>query len=179
MWSIYHKSEKLNLNIEKKGTFDPIMKKFLELDSIDKKILSYIQTDGKASLRTIATAIGSSVSAIKNHIDRLSEQGIIRDYIARIDCCKIGYQEMTLIYVKAAAKVTTQEVFEELSKLSALKGIYQVSGDFCIFCIAKCIEKMSQIELLEQIKRIEGVDDIRTEVILQRFKEDFRVDIPE
>ncbi len=156
----------------------------VDLDGLDRKILSYLQVDGKASLRKIAEhldakyGIKSSISAIKNHIERLTNHGVIKDYIAVLDCCKIGYREMLLLFIKVNSSVSMKDTLSQLEKIDPINAIYQVSGSQPIFCMAKCVEKEDQIDLLEQVKAIGGIEEINTQVVLQKVKEDMRVAIP-
>ncbi|UYP45721.1 putative HTH-type transcriptional regulator [Candidatus Lokiarchaeum ossiferum] len=156
----------------------------IDLDELDRKILSYLQEDGKASLRKIEKhleqkyGIKSSISAIKNHIERLTNQGVIKDYIAVLDCCKIGYREMLLLFIKVNSSVSIKDTLCQLQTIDAINAIYQVSGNQPIFCMAKCVEKENQIDLLEKVKKIEGIEEITTQVVLQKVKEDMRVSIP-
>lgn len=148
------------------------------LDEIDKKILTYIQEDGKASLRTISKAIGSSISTVKNHLDRLNEVEVIQRTIAVVDCCKIGYLEMILISIRVNSSVGIQDILDDLEKIEEINAIYQVSGNYPIFCFAKCIEKEDEIILLENIKKTKGIEEVVTQIVLKREKEDMRVKIP-
>ena len=148
------------------------------LDEIDKKILTYIQNDGKASLRAISKAINSSISAVKNHLDRLKNIGVIKRTIAVVDCCKIGYLEMILLSIRVNSSVGIQEILDNLGKFEQINAIYQISGNYPIFCLAKCIEKEDEINLLENIKKTEGIEEIVTQIVLKRVKEDMRVKIP-
>ncbi|QEE15319.1 Lrp/AsnC family transcriptional regulator [Promethearchaeum syntrophicum] len=148
------------------------------LDEIDKKILTLIQEDGKASLRTISKTIGSSISTVKNHLDRLNEIEVIKRTIAVVDCCKIGYTEMILISIRVNSSVGIQEILDHLEEIEQINAIYQVSGNYPIFCFAKCVEKEDQINLLEDIKKTKGIDEAVTQIVLKRVKEDMRVKIP-
>ena len=150
----------------------------VKLDLIDKKILKYLQQDGNAFLRAISKEISSNVSTVKNHLDDLMENDVILDFVARVNCCKIGYREMVLISVRVNNSVRIQEICENLEKITEINAIYQVSGAFPIFCFAKCVEKTDQIDLLERIKTVKGIEEISTQVVLQRIKEDMRVRIP-
>ena len=150
----------------------------VNLDLVDKKILTLIQEDGKASLRTISKAINSSISTVKNHLDRLNEIEVIKRTIAVVDCCKIGYTEMILISIRVNSSVGIQEILDDLEKIEQINAIYHVSGNYPIFCFAKCVEKEDQINLLEEIKKTDGIDEAVTQIVLKRIKEDMRVKIP-
>ncbi len=149
------------------------------LDEIDKKVLHILQKDGKTSLRTIADKIGNSVSTIKSHVDRLMANGVIENFIAVVNCSRIGYFEMLHFYIQVIPTIKLQTVANSLIDFPEINFICHVSGDFPLFCIAKCVERSDQVDLLERIKSIYGIEKIRTQVVLQRFKEDMRVRIPD
>ena len=176
----------------------------VKLDAIDKKILHVLQEDGKLSLRQIADKIKSNVSTVKNHYDALIEKRIIKKTAALIDCCKIGYQDMLIFFIRVNNSVPIDEIIQRLvverppitfaddgseidgsrhmsydeRLLSRINFVYMVSGSFPIMGMAKCISKESQIDLLEAIKRIPGVEEITTQVVLRRIKEDIQLEIP-
>jgi len=155
----------------------------IQLDDIDKNILRALQQDGKASLQEIVTQfekknIKTNVSTVKRHIDRLKDQGVIKDYIAVVDCCKVGYHEMLIFSVRINAREPIQKILDNLNNIPEINCIYNVSGNFPILCMAKCLEKDDQIRLLEDIKKINGIEEIVTQVVLKRVKEDMRVKIP-
>ena len=158
----------------------------IQLDEIDKKILEVLQQDGKASLRGIAEKISNgypgskpSVTQIKNHLNFLEENGVIKHYSAIVDCCKVGYNEMLIFTLRINTSVSIDDIFEELEEIEDINAIYQTSGVYPIMCMAKCVSKEHQIRLLERVKSITGVDECITEVVMRRVKEDFRVKIPD
>ena len=144
----------------------------VDLDDLDREILRILQKDCKTSLRKIAEHTEHSVSTIKSHIDRLIEEDVIQRFIAVVDCNKVGYREMLHFYLQIKTSVTIRSVVENLLKIRNINCIYHVSGDFPLFCIAKCVEKTDHIILLEKIQKIKGIEKITTNVVLKRLKED-------
>lgn len=150
----------------------------VEISELERKILEALQQNGKASLRNLSEITGSSVTAVKNHVDRLTELGVIKDYIAVVDCCLIGYNEMLVITLRINTSVSIEEILENLNEIDSINSIYQISGQYPILCMAKCVSKEQQMQLLERIKRIQGVEEAITQVVMRRIKEDYRVKIP-
>ena len=150
----------------------------VELDCLDRKILTLLQDDAKMSLRTIAEITDHSASTIKSHIDALINQKVIENFIAVVNCNRIGYREMIHFYIQVLPVVKFQQIIDELLSIPELNAIYHLSGEYPIFCIAKCVEKKGQIALIEQIKSIHGIEKITTQIVIQRIKEDMRVSIP-
>ena len=109
----------------------------------------------------------------------MCREGVIQHFIAVVDCNRIGYREMLHFYIQVMPSVKISSVIDDLKNISKINCIYHVSGDYPIFCIAKCVAKKDQISLLEEIKCINGIEKLTTQVVLERIKEDMRVTIPE
>ncbi|MHA1166719.1 MAG: Lrp/AsnC family transcriptional regulator [Candidatus Hodarchaeales archaeon] len=150
----------------------------IKLDKIDKKILENLQKDGTLSLRALALKASSSFTAVKTRLDRLKDNKVILDTIAVIDCCKIGYHEMLILSIRLNNRSSSSEVISNLENIDGINCIYQVSGVYPLLCIAKCISKDAQIDLLESVKAINGIEEVTTQVVLRKIKEDMRVRIP-
>jgi len=149
-----------------------------KLDALDKEILRKLQEDGTLSLRTLASEIGVSVSTIKNHYDALIEAAIIKKTMAIVDCSKIGYKDMLIFNARVNNSRTISEIIEDIEKIDRIKFLYQISGQYPILGMAKCLDREEQITLLEELKKIPGVEEIIPQVVLQKAKEDFSLYIP-
>lgn len=148
------------------------------LDELDKRILEALQEDGKSSLRELASKVPNSVTAVKTRLDRLKENGVILHTVAVVDCCKIGYHEMLIFSIRLNNRSSSSDVINNLENIDGINCIYQVSGVYPLLCMAKCISKDDQIDLLESVKAIKGIEEVTTQVVLRRIKEDMRVRIP-
>ena len=149
-----------------------------QLDNLDKQIIEELQKNGKHSLRELSRLTGSSVSAVKNHVDKLQTSGVIKRYTAIVDCCKLGYHEMLIISLRINTSVPIEKIFNRLEKHKLINFIYHVSGEYPVLLLAKCVSKDQQIELIERIKRIPGVEECVTEIVMRRIKEDIMVKVP-
>lgn len=150
-----------------------------KIDEIDKKILCLMQDDGTRSLRDLSRELNISVSTAKSHYDRLIENGIIKKVMALVDCSKIGYREMLIFNVRTSVSEPMANILENLSKIENIKFLYHISGTYPILGMAKCLGREGQIELLERIKHVPGVEEVIPQVVLQKVKEDPTIIIPE
>lgn len=155
-------------------------KKVYHLDLLDKEILTYLQerNHAKSSLRKIAKSLDISVSTVKKHLDRLKMAKIIKQYMIEIDYEKIGYDEQCFFFIHIGAKPSIASIFEKLEKKPPIYSIYQISGDQPIVCIARCIDKTKQLELIEYIKSIDGVESVETQIVLNTIKNEKHSPIP-
>ena len=67
------------------------------MDSIDYKIISLLQKNGRAPLKQLAEEVYLSSPATAARIDRLEKEGIITGYTACIDHKKLGYPIIAFI----------------------------------------------------------------------------------
>jgi Lrp/AsnC family leucine-responsive transcriptional regulator len=73
-----------------------------ELDDLDKQILYALQRDARGtSSNEIASTLDVSASTVRNRIQRLESDGLIRGYHADVDYDRAGYQLFTLIVCTA------------------------------------------------------------------------------
>ena len=61
----------------------------LKLDQLDMRILSRLQTDGRATNQELAEAVGLSASPCLQRVKRLERAGIISGYRAHIELTKV------------------------------------------------------------------------------------------
>lgn len=73
-----------------------------ELDAIDRHILYALQREARhTSSSDIADSVDASASTVRNRIQRLEADGVIRGYHADVDYEAAGYQLFTLIVCTA------------------------------------------------------------------------------
>ena len=71
----------------------------IELDATDRRLLSLLQKDGKASVGDLAAELGMSTSPCWRRIRRLEEAGVITGYSARLDPKKLGLNALAYVFV--------------------------------------------------------------------------------
>ena len=62
-----------------------------DIDKNDRAILRILQKNGRISVTSIAQEISISESACRRRIERLEEEGIIKNYSCDIDARKLGF----------------------------------------------------------------------------------------
>jgi Lrp/AsnC family leucine-responsive transcriptional regulator len=97
----------------------------IDLDRIDLKILDCLQRDGRLSNLKLAETVALSPTAVQARVQRLTKDGFILGYEARLNPLKLG-AAMT-VFVEVLLDRTTPNVFE------AFKAAVQVHPE-----IAEC-----------------------------------------
>jgi len=66
------------------------MQSSMTLDSLDERIISMLQSNGRLSYEELGTQVGLSASAALRRVKRLEESGVIAGYVALVRAKKIG-----------------------------------------------------------------------------------------
>jgi len=148
------------------------------VDNTDKLILELLQEDAKITIKEISKKVGKSPTAIRSRIVRLEEK-FIKKYIALIDCRQLGYREMVMASLRVNATNPLEEVKKEIESMEKIKYAYVVTGEYPLFIMAKCLNHQDSMGLIETLRNLPGVDEVKTEIVLDRIKEDHSIIIPE
>ena len=86
----------------------------IEIDKIDRKILSVLQGDGRIANVELAERIGLSPTSIGERLKRLQRDGFIEGYSARLNPHQLGLG--LLVFVEVLLDKTTPDVFERFAR---------------------------------------------------------------
>jgi DNA-binding Lrp family transcriptional regulator len=147
------------------------------IDNIDKQILELLQENAKLTIREIADRTDKSQTAVRSRIQRL-ERELIKKYIALIDCSKLGYREMVMASLRVNSRRPLEKIKEEIERMHRIKFAYIITGDYPIFIMAKCLDHEDSMDLIENLRNLPEVEEVKTQLVLDRIKEDPTIIIP-
>jgi len=148
------------------------------IDETDKTILELLQEDAKITIKDIGIKTDKSPTAIRARIRRL-EKDLIKKYVALIDCRLLGYREMVMASLRVNATKPLEHVKQEIETMEKIKYAYVVTGEYPLFLMAKCLNHQDSMGLIETLRNLPGVEEVKTEIVLDRIKEDHSIIIPE
>ncbi|NMC08351.1 MAG: Lrp/AsnC family transcriptional regulator [Candidatus Lokiarchaeota archaeon] len=151
--------------------------KYEELDGRDKQILAHIQSDAKITIARLSDITGLSQTAVRARLAKL-EATYIRGYHALLDCSKMGYREALLASLRLNNKLSLTGIKEQIDSMPEIKFAYITTGDYPVFVMAKCLGHDHAMRLIEQLRNLPGVEEVKTQMVLDRIKEDPTVIIP-
>ncbi len=152
--------------------------KLPEIDGIDKNILELLQNDAKITIKEISVKVGKSPTAIRSRIVRL-EENLIKKYVALIDCRQLGYREMVIASLRVNSSEPLERIKRHIESMEKIKFAYIVTGEYPLFIMAKCLDHEDSMGLIEKLRNLPGVEEIKTQIVLDRIKEDHTIIIPE
>lgn len=134
------------------------------IDSIDEKIISILKDDSRKPYNEIAELVGLSESAVRRRVKNLIGRGIIKRFTVELGLSN-KTSAITLVSVKPS--VDTAKVSEVLKSLKGVEVVYEITGQYDIAAIVSADSIAEINKCIDEVRRIDGVDDTNTVIILR------------
>lgn len=142
----------------------------VELDEIDRKLLSALLDDGRLSQRQLASLIGVAQGTVTNRLNRLTESGVIKGYHVNLNPKKIGWS-MTVLIGLRIEKRSIMSVQGKIANDPRVISVYDVTGEFDSMVLARVRDPDDLNDLTKNVLSIEGISRSSTHVVLNIVKE--------
>ena len=133
-------------------------------DKIDEKILEFLQKDSRESFVEIGKKLKMSESAVRRRVKNMVDNGIIEKFTVQV-----GEANSTsaIVLISVDSSVDTAKVSTKLTKLSDVKTVYEITGqyDICVIISAQNITEINKC--IDDLRKIPGVIDTNTVIILR------------
>lgn len=149
-----------------------------DLDKEDFIILKELQKDGRISYAELSRKTGIPDSTIHDKIKRLISRGVIKKFTTILNEKKIGMNIVAIIGVETGAKLY-KNVAEALCEVEEVVEVYGTTAEFDLMIKVRTSTRDELSNILNQIRKIDGVDDIYVSSILEIFKEEHTLPLKE
>ncbi len=145
------------------------------IDTIDRKILRTLQRDGRLSNIELADRVNLSPTATAERVKRLTREGFILGYSARLDPQRIALG--LLVFVEVKLDRTTPDLFDEFAtavrRSPEVIECHMVAGGFDYLVKAR-VSDMSAYRrfLADAILSMPGVRETHTYAVMEEVKGD-------
>ena len=146
-----------------------------EIDKIDRRILSILQTDGRIANNELAERVGLSPTATSDRMRRLQKEGYILGFGARLDPHRLGLG--LLVFVEVLLDKTTPDVFDKFAqavrRAPEVLECHMVAGGFDYLVKARVADMTAYRRFLGDILlALPGVRETRTYAVMEEVKRD-------
>jgi Lrp/AsnC family transcriptional regulator, leucine-responsive regulatory protein len=141
-----------------------------EIDATDTRILTVLQKRGRISNADLSEAVNLSPSACHRRVQRLEEDGIIRDYVALLDPRKLG--RPTVVFVEITLSGQADEVLDaferEVARIPDVLECHLMAGtaDYLLKVVARDTEDFARIHR-RALARLPGVAQMHSSFALR------------
>ncbi len=142
----------------------------LDIDEMDKKILSILHENSRISYTDISKQLDLSRVAIQTRINSLIEQGVIEKFTTVINPAKIGIHVSAFFNVEVEPQYLNQ-VAEQLANDPAVTSLYHMTGPSKLHMhgIFSNNQEMENF-LTEKLYPLEGVVSVDCQLLMKRYK---------
>ena len=152
------------------------MEEKLQLDDLDKKILSLITSNARIPYLEVARECNVSGAAIHQRIQRLAKMGVVTGSEFTINPKKIGFHTCAYIGIFLDSASLYPEVVTKLKEIKEITQCHYITGNYSIFIkiYARNNEDLKHV-LVDKIQVISGIS--RTETFIS-LEESFNRQLP-
>ena len=140
-----------------------------------KKLLKLLSRDSRTPAADLATMLGKTESEVKQEIETMEKDGVIRGYKAVIDWERLdGAFVSAIIELKVTPKAGLgfEDVAAKVMKYPEVESVYLMSGvyDLNVVVKGKTFQEVAMF-VAKELSTIESVTSTATHFVLRRYKE--------
>lgn len=134
-------------------------------DSLDKRLISLLRKDGRASLSKLAGKLSVSRGTVQNRLDKLQTSGILLGFTVRV------HEESNLNTIRAFMMIevvgkSTSQVIRALRGVPELITLHTTNGSWDLVAEIQATSLADFDRVLREVRMIEGVLNSETSILL-------------
>ena len=129
------------------------MKTNLQIDRMEKKILSLLLDNARISFLDIARSCNVSGAAIHQRIQKLKEKKILKGYHCSLNPKILGYYTCAFIglQINLTSKSSHEEVFNKIEEIPEIVECHHITGKYSL--LVKIYSKNNLSDVINRKKR--------------------------
>lgn len=145
------------------------------MDKLDSRILMALQSEGRISTVDLAEKLRLSPTATGERLKRLTREGYITGYGAKLDPARLGLG--LLVFVEVSLDKTTADIFDQFAaavrRTREILECHMVAGGFDYLVKARLPDMAAYRRFLgEVLVGLPGVRETRTYAVMEEVKSD-------
>ena len=145
----------------------------IHIDQVDRKILKLLQTKPGITASAIGEAIGLSQSACWRRIQRMRDEGIIKDQPVKLDREKVGLNTMVFAHVKLTShgRSNVSSFGQAVSNYPEVLDCYVLLGsvDFLLRIVTEDIKAYERF-FFEKLSQMPEIQEVNSSIVMSDIK---------
>ncbi len=133
-------------------------------DNTDEKILGFLRDDSRESFVVIGKKLKLSESAVRRRVKNMVSNGVIEKFTIE------EHNASAIVLISVDSSIDTSKVSVKLTKLNAVKTVYEITGQYDISVIIKAPNITEINACIDDLRKIPGVIDTNTVIILRTIR---------
>lgn len=143
------------------------------IDDIDRRIISYLQYDGRMPFTQIAEQLGVAEGTVRRRVKQLIDSGKLQ-IVAIAEPRALGFSEAAMIGITVQAN-RINAVADKIAQLPEVTYLFQAAGEFDLFVEVYCQDREHFVSFLNnKLHKIPGIERTQSFVILKMHKLSYR-----
>ena len=148
----------------------PMSEGSVRLDATAKRIIELLQEDGRISYAAIAKAVGLSEAAARARVQKLLDSEVMQ-VVAVTDPTQVGFTRQAMIGVRTEGD--PMKVGDRLAEVREVDYVVTTAGSFDLLVEVVCEDDPHLLDVIRQIRELEGVVSSETFVYLKLNKQHY------
>lgn len=146
----------------------------MTMDSIDLKLLSLLQANGRMTNVELAQKVGLTAPPCLRRIRALEQAGVIRAYHADIDASKMGFSitVFAMVSLKSQAEADLRAFETYLQSIPEVRECHMLNGeiDFMLKIVARDLQSFQEL-LTSRLTSAPNVSSVKTSLTIRTAKD--------
>lgn len=145
----------------------------IQLDAIDRKILSVLQRDGRVSIADLAQQVGLSPSPCLRRVRLLEQAGVIARYVAMVDQQAVGLPVSVFVSIKLESQreEALTKFGKSIERWPEVLECYLMTGprDYLLRVVVSDLAAYERF-LKQKLTKLTGIASIESSFALEQVK---------
>ncbi len=139
------------------------------MDDIDRKLVSVLRHNGRASVSDLATTLSLSRATVRARLDRLQNAGDVVGYtvVLKEDVARDPVRALMMIGIEGRG---TDRVIRQLSGLPQVRAVHATNGRWDVIAELGTDTLEALDDVLSRIRKFDGVTQSETSLLLSTRK---------
>ena len=134
------------------------------MDTIDRRLLAILRTDGRASISKLAELLKISRGTVQNRIDRLTAEGIIAGFTVRI-AAEDPHAVRAVMLIEITGQKTVSAI-KMLRGIPEIRALHTTNGGWDLVAEIRANSLSDFDRILREVRDVDGVSNSETSILL-------------
>jgi DNA-binding Lrp family transcriptional regulator len=139
------------------------------MDSTDKRLISILRHNGRASVSDLATMLSLSRATVRSRLDRLQASGDVVGFtvVLKEDVSRDPVRALMMIGIEGRG---TDRVIRQLTSLPQVRALHSTNGRWDVIAELGTETLEALDDVLSRIRKFDGVSQSETSLLLSTRK---------
>ncbi|CAI9397010.1 Lrp/AsnC family transcriptional regulator [Niallia sp. Sow4_A1] len=146
------------------------------MNSYDLKIIECLMANSRIKWADLAKEVGLSAPATAERVNRLIQQGVIKNFSVLLDSEKVGSELTAFVAVSLEHPKNRGPFLELVNKLEEVQECHHIAGedDYLLKIRSRNTKDLDRV-ISHEIKGLKGIIRTKTTIVMDTTKETFRM----